>query len=115
MKPRLQRIVLSSAILLACRLLMVAQGIAPQKSSATLAAKSSIPTPHNKPAIDIDGVKQLLLLMDTDKNGKVSKQEFMTFMQAEFERLDKDKRGELDVKELAQLKLRVSHFASVGK
>jgi hypothetical protein len=35
-----------------------------------------------------DEVKQLLLLMDTDKNGKISKEEFMT-MEAELERLDK--------------------------
>jgi len=59
--------------------------------------------------------KKMLLLMDKDNNGKVSKQEFMNFMEAEFERLDKDKSGELDVKELAQSKLRVSHFANVGK
>lgn len=51
-------------------------------------------------------VKQLLLLMDTDKNGKVSKQEFMKFMEAEFDRLDKDKSGELDPKELMQLQVR---------
>lgn len=51
-------------------------------------------------------VKQLLLLMDADKNGKVSKQEFMRFMEAEFDRLDKDKSGELDVKELTQLQVR---------
>jgi Ca2+-binding EF-hand superfamily protein len=43
----------------------------------------------------------LLLLMDTDKSGKISKQEWMTFMEAEFDRLDKDKKGELDVRELA--------------
>ena len=46
--------------------------------------------------------KRLLLLMDRDKNGKVSKLEFTTFMQEEFERLDVNKDGELDVKELTQ-------------
>jgi Ca2+-binding EF-hand superfamily protein len=60
-------------------------------------------------------VRQLLLLMDTDNDGKVSKQEFMKFMNAEFERLDTDKNGDLDVKELTKSKVRVSHFASVGK
>jgi Ca2+-binding EF-hand superfamily protein len=44
----------------------------------------------------------LLLLMDRDQNGKVSKEEFMNFMAAEFERLDKNKDGELDVNELTQ-------------
>jgi Ca2+-binding EF-hand superfamily protein len=52
--------------------------------------------------------------MDTDKNGKISKQEYMEFMAAEFDRLDKDKSGELDVKELTLSKLRVSRPA-VGK
>jgi len=49
--------------------------------------------------------KRLLLLMDADKNGKISKQEFMNFMEAEFERLDKNKDGQLDVKELTQSRL----------
>jgi hypothetical protein len=52
--------------------------------------------------------KQLLLLMDRDKNGKVSKQEFMSFMEAEFSRLDVNHDGELDVHELTQLLVRPS-------
>jgi len=80
-----------------------------------VAQKAAVPKPQDKLAIGETEVKQLLLLMDTDKNGKISKKEFMTFMEAEFERLDKDKSGELDVKELAQSKLRVSHFAGERK
>ena len=45
--------------------------------------------------------KRLLVIMDKDRNGKVSKQEFMAFMEAEFDRLDKDKSGQLDVRELS--------------
>jgi hypothetical protein len=52
--------------------------------------------------------KKLLLLMDKDQNGRVSKQEFMSFMEAEFDRLDKDKSGELDVQELTQSPVRSS-------
>jgi hypothetical protein len=59
--------------------------------------------------------KQLILLLDEDKNGRVSKKEFMNFMAAEFDRLDTDKSGELDVQELKNSQLRVSHFTSVGK
>jgi len=51
--------------------------------------------------------RRMLLLMDRDQNGKVSKQEFMAFMEAEFERLDKNKDGELDVKELTYTRVRV--------
>jgi Ca2+-binding EF-hand superfamily protein len=46
--------------------------------------------------------KRLLLLMDKDHSGMVSRDEFMTFMGAEFDRLDKNHNGELDVKELTQ-------------
>jgi Ca2+-binding EF-hand superfamily protein len=66
-------------------------------------------------ALGEEQAKQLLLLIDTDKKGVISKQEWMKFMEAEFDRLDKAKNGELDVKELTQSRLRVSHFASVGK
>jgi Ca2+-binding EF-hand superfamily protein len=50
-------------------------------------------------------VKQLLLLIDTDKKGKISKQEWMKFMEAEFDRLDKDKSGQLDIKELGAIEI----------
>jgi Ca2+-binding EF-hand superfamily protein len=80
-----------------------------------VAQKAAVPKPQNKPAIAEEEAKQLLLLIDTDKKGKVSKQEWMRFMEAEFDRLDKAKNGQLDVTELMQSKLRVSPFASVGK
>jgi len=57
--------------------------------------------------------KQLLLLMDIDKNGKISKEEWMKFMEAEFDRLDTNHNGELDVKELTQS--RVRFHPAVGK
>src|SRR5580658_6615789 len=69
---------------------------------------------QNAVALGEDDVKQLLALMDTDKNGKISKQEYMKFMEAEFDRLDKDKSGELDAKELTQSQVRASRGA-VGK
>jgi Ca2+-binding EF-hand superfamily protein len=77
------------------------------------AQKASVPKPQNKLALGEDQVKQLLLLMDTDKHGKISKQEYMKFMEAEFERLDKNKSGELNVKTLTQSSLTATHF--VGK
>jgi Ca2+-binding EF-hand superfamily protein len=75
------------------------------------AQKASVPKPQNKLAIGEEGVKQLLPLMDADKKGMISKQEFMKFMEAEFERLDKNEKGELNVKELTQSSLTASRFA----
>ena len=80
-----------------------------------VAQKAGVPKPQDKLAIGEDEAKQLLLLVDTNKKGKVSKQEWMKFMEAEFDRLDKDKKGQLDAKELERSKLRVSHPANVGK
>jgi hypothetical protein len=77
--------------------------------------KAAAPKPQDKLALGEEQAKQLLLLIDTDKSGKISKQEWMRFMEAEFDRLDKAGNGELDVKELTQSRLRVSHFPSVGK
>jgi hypothetical protein len=58
----------------------------------------------NLTAGEVDA-KRLLLLMDRDQSGKVSKQEFMSFMEEEFLRLDVNKDGELDVRELTQSRL----------
>jgi hypothetical protein len=66
----------------------------------TAVAQKAVPKPQDKLAIGEDEVKRLLPLMNQDKDGKVSKQEFMRFMEAEFDRLDKKKDGKLDVKEL---------------
>jgi hypothetical protein len=74
----------------------------------------AVPKNQRQIALGEDEVKQLLTLMDTDKNGKISKQEFMSFMEAEFDRLDVDKSGELDVKELTKSQVRASRGA-VGK
>lgn len=88
--------------------------------STQLVARQSGESIPPKQAILADGdasTLELLRLMDTDKSGKISKQEFLRFMEAEFNRLDKDKSGELDVRELAQSQLQVkSHlFTIAGK
>jgi hypothetical protein len=79
------------------------------------AQKQPVVKPLDKPVLAENEVKQLLLLMDTDKSGKISKQEWMRFMEAEVDRLDKDKSGELDVKEISQSRVRASRFANAGK
>jgi len=77
------------------------------------AQKASVLKPQDKLAMGEDDVRHLLLLMDADKKGLVSKQEYMRYMEAEFERLDKNKIGQLNVKELTRSNLSASQF--VGK
>jgi hypothetical protein len=72
----------------------------------TVFAGQTEPPSDKKVAAGESSAKQLLLLMDADKNGKVSRAEFMAFMGAEFESLDVNHDGELDVKELTQFGIR---------
>ena len=48
-------------------------------------------------------VRQLVRMMDRDKNGTVSKEEFMDFMSRTFDRLDVNKSGQLEPQELHRL------------
>jgi Ca2+-binding EF-hand superfamily protein len=75
------------------------------------AQKASVPKRQDKLAMGEGEVKQLLLLMNTNSEGQVSKQEYMKFMEAEFAHLDKNKKGELNVKELTKPDLTASRFA----
>jgi len=83
-------------------------------TGAAQKADKTVPKQQKTIALGENEVKQLLLLMEKNKSGKISKKEFMEFMEAEFNRLDTDKSGELDVKELRVSQVRASHPA-VGK
>lgn len=50
------------------------------------------------------GAKQWLAAMDTDHDGTVSKEEFTSYMGAQFDKADSDHDGTLDGSELAQLR-----------
>ena len=91
-----------AAFVVLCIGTVAAGGGAPQES------QQPIPAPKEKKLAQGEKeAKKMLLLMDKDMNGKVSKQEFMTFMEAEFERLDVNKDGELDVKELTESRVQI--------
>jgi hypothetical protein len=77
--------------------------------------RASDPKVQDKLALGEGEVRKLLLLMNTDKNGKISKQEWMKFMEAEFDRLDVEKNGELGVKEIAQSSLHPTYSSALGK
>jgi hypothetical protein len=67
------------------------------------------PASTKKLSTGLTPLAQLLQLMDTDKNGKVSKEEFMNFMQAEFDYADKNKDGQLDPTELKNMVYHMNH------
>jgi hypothetical protein len=70
--------------------------------STVAAQKEATPKAQDNVAVGEAEVKQMLPLMDQDKDGKVSKQDFMNFMEAEFDRLDEKQEGKLDVNKLTQ-------------
>jgi hypothetical protein len=94
---------------------VAALGAASRLLGAEPAQKQPTPKSPDKLTLGQDEVEQLLLLMDTDKDGKISKKEWMAFMEAEFDRLDTDKSGELDAKEIAKSRLRATRRVNTGK
>jgi len=78
--------------------------------TAAAAQKASVPKAQDRMVMGEESIKQLLPLMNTDTKGMVSKQEYMKFMEAEFERLDQGKKGELDVRKLTQAGLYANRY-----
>jgi Ca2+-binding EF-hand superfamily protein len=95
-----RKIISATALLFAVKAMA---GAAVQRQS-TGSPKEVVSSKEKRVEAGEEYTKKLLALMDTDKNGKVSKQEFMSFMEKEFDRLDTKKDGQLDVKELTKLR-----------
>lgn len=82
------------------------------------AAQKSMTTPTEQKGEIVAGeaaAKQLLLLMDRDKDGRVSKKEWMTFMEEEFDRLDTNHDGYVNAKDLEKAQIQPVPFYRVGK
>jgi hypothetical protein len=77
--------------------------------TTAVAADAPVAADSSKRETALTPLAQLLQLMDTDKNGKVSKEEFMKFMEAEFDYADKSKNGQLDPNELKHLVFKMNH------
>jgi hypothetical protein len=78
----------------------------------------AMPHPSERRGATVAGqaaAKQWLLLMDKNKDGKVSKEEWMSFMAAEFDRLDTNHDGFVDVKDLEQSQIKPVPFYRAGK
>jgi Ca2+-binding EF-hand superfamily protein len=75
------------------------------------AQKTGVPKAQDRLAMGEDGVRELLMLMETDGKGMVSKQEYLKFLEAEFDRLDRNKKGELNARELTQSNLSANRSA----
>ncbi len=84
-------------------------------TGAFVGDKAAAPETQSGKTLSGGEVKLIFSLMDTNKDGKISKQEWTSFMGTMFDRLDAGKTGELTPQELSQLKWPAGTFASTGK
>ena len=92
--------------LLAVTMLGATSAFAGTEPAQTTTASPKLP---NKLAIATDNAKEIMLLMDTNKDGKISKKEWMDFMSKEFDRLDTNHDGFIDVKDLMKTRVTITH------
>ena len=84
-------------------------------TGAFVGDKAAAPEKQSEKTLTGGEVKLIFSLMDTNKDGKISKQEWTSFMGSMFDRLDTGKTGELTFQELSQLKWQAGTFARTGK
>ena len=84
-------------------------GTAALAGNALAQTTTAMPKQPNVKAIATENAKQIMLLMDTDKDGRISKKEWMDFMSAEFDRLDTDHNGYIDQHDLLVTTIHVQH------
>jgi hypothetical protein len=87
--------------------ILAAAGLSGSVAVATDAPAGAEPV--QKLATGLTPASQLLPLMDTDKNGKVPKEEFLRFMAAEFDYADRNQDNEIDPKELKAFVQKLNH------
>jgi len=75
------------------------------------AQKASVPHPQDRLTMGEEPAKQLLLAMSVNGRDVVTKQEYMKFAEEEFDRLDKEKKGTLNVRQFSQMSVAASHYA----
>ena len=70
--------------------------------ASSTAQKANVPIHQDVVALAQPKVTEVLLVMDTDRNGTISKKDFMNLTEVVFDRLDKDKKGELEPRQFWQ-------------
>lgn len=69
-------------------------------AAAAGVASSAVAAEAAKGGAGATYTKALITKMDVNRDGKVTKAEFLKFVEAEFDYLDKDKSGQLDTSEM---------------
>jgi hypothetical protein len=114
--PRKSLAIAFAAAMLMFAVLAGTNGAAAQSAQPTAAAQTPAPTPGSPAVVSAspEAIK-LLKIMDGDHDGKISHAEFTAFMEAEFQRLDLDHDGYLNLKELEKSQLAVAHHGGTRR
>jgi hypothetical protein len=82
-----------------------------------IAQKDGLLKPADPTLLATDDVKEILLLMNTDTNGKITPEEWIRFMAAEFDRFDPARKAAIDPKKITPVKeqARPTRFSDLGK
>jgi hypothetical protein len=82
-----------------------------------IAQKDGLLKPADPTFLATDDVKEMLLFMNTDTNGKITREEWVSFMAAEFDRFDPAKNAAIDPKKITPIKeqARFTRFSDLGK
>jgi len=86
--------------------------------TAAAQKERDMPSPSEHRSAVIAGepeAKRMLLLMDRNKDGKVSREEWMSFMSAEFDRLDTNHDGLVNVKDMEKSQIQTVPNYYAGK
>ena len=94
---------------------LLAIATAGQTAVAQKADVSLVANPQTQTAIADEHIKQILLLMSTNQNGRISEREFMKFMRSEFRKLDTSLSGQVNTQEPAHSKPQVIPSLLYGK
>ena len=86
-------------------------------ATSAIAQKDGLLKCHDPTQVAIDDVKEILLLMNGDTNGTITRQEWIRFMAAEFDRLGPAKKRSIDPTKLTPVKeqARPIHFSDLRK
>ena len=84
---------------------------------SVVAQKDGLTKRPNPIYLASDDAKEILLVMDTDKQGKITKEAWMKFMATEFDRMDADGSGTIDPQnlQLAKRPPGPKRFSDLGK
>jgi hypothetical protein len=86
-------------------------------AGTAFAQKQAVPKPLDRIALGDDQTQQVSVsfVFDVDKNGQISRQDWLRLMATEFDKLDTNKSGQINAAQLTQSQAGVTPTEKFGK